>query len=207
VSFTAIVNTISLAADADRASSGGRPYADRAWLLRNVILPWYASLKVFDEVVVVGEFEEGPFHRYVPCPQAYHNVGDALIQRTVGLKATHGENGDWILFQHDDHLWDPRNSLPRTEGGFDAVLSPARMTRARAPFGERLNNGHREGYVSGHALLMRRWAAETVLWASVPPVFTWDVEYTKALKAANVPWRYAPEYVVWDLERGAEPWR
>jgi len=206
MSLTCIINSIALAPDARRVSSGNRPYGERAWLLRNVILPWYRSLCVFDDIVVVGEFEEGPGYRYVPCPQVYHNVGDALIQRTVGLGATTGIDGDWVLFQHDDHLWSPENPVPRAQGGFDNVLSPARLTRARCALGEPLNDGHQDGYVNGHACLMRRWVAHKVPWSSVAPIFTWDIEYTKALATAGIAWRYAPEYAVWDLELGATPW-
>ena len=205
--FTCIINSIALAKDAARPSSGSRPYAERAWLLRNVILPWYASLGVFDEVVVAGEFEEGLFHRYVPCAQVFHTVGDALLQRQLGFEATTGHPDDWVLFQHDDHLWAPENETLGVSVAADRALSPSRWTRARRATGEALNDGHLVPHINGHALLMRRRIAALVPWTSVPPVFTWDVEYTAALARAGVAWRYAPEYAVWDLERGAEPWK
>jgi predicted O-methyltransferase YrrM len=204
--FTCVINTIALAKDADRISSGGRPYSERAWLLRNVILPWYHSLKVFDEIVVVGEFEEGPFHTYVPCPQANHTESDPLLMRDRGYAATSGDPNDWVLFQHDDHLWDPRNFPPgESRAARDYVLSPARRSRGRQALGEPLNDGNGE-YINGHALLMRRMVAELCPWSEAPPVHAWDKGYTQVLTNHGVPWRYAPEYVVLDIEPFAESW-
>ena len=205
MSLSVIINTIALADDANRISSGGRPYSDRAWLLRNVILPWYDSMGIFDQVIVVGEFEDGPFHDYVPFPQQSHTVADALLMRDAGTKALRCNDRGWVLYQHDDHLWDPRNQdeifLPSAD-----VLAPARRTRARGgQYAEEINDGHEDGYINGHGLLMRRCVAERVPWASVEPVHTWDIEYTKALKDAGIEWCYAPEYAMLDIEPFADP--
>ena len=187
-----VINTIALARDADRISSGGRPYSERAWLLKNVILPWYHSLRVFDEIIVVGEYEEGPYHRYVPCPQTRHNETDPLVMRDAGFRATSGEKDDWILFQHDDHLWSPDN---RGYTGEDVpVCSPSRRD-ADGP----LADGGQE-YVNGHVLVMRRWVAEQVPWVSAGFVHAWDVGYTKRLAEQGIPWKYIPELVALDVE-------
>jgi len=207
VKFSVVINTIALAPDADRVSSGGRPYAERAWLLRNVILPWYASLKVFDRVIVAGEWEEGPHHTYVPCPQVRHDVSDALAARDAGVAAlADGADEDWVLFQHDDHLWSPANPDPRDLPADQAVISPSRLCRSRNPLGEALNDGHEGGYINGHAVLMRLGAVRKVPWVTAAPVFTWDKEYTRALRAAGYAPAYTRDLVVWDMERDAQPW-
>jgi len=203
--FIAVINTIALARDAHRPSSGHRPYHERAWLLRNVLLPWYQTLGLFDEIIVVGAFETGDGYTYVPCEAVHHSVADALIQRQRGLEASRGSADDWLLFQHDDHLWDPKNAVPSVDSC--PVLSPSRWTRARqGGIGEPLNDGHSDGYVNGHACLMRRWAATKLQWATVAPVFTWDIEMTRRCGESGIRWRYAPEYKVYDVERGSTPW-
>jgi hypothetical protein len=204
--FTCVINTIALAKDADRISSGGRPYSERAWLLRNVILPWYHDLGIFDEIVVVGEYEKGPYHRYVPCAPVYHTVADALIQRDMGFAAGKRDPNDWVLFQHDDHMFDGDNPLLGLLDPVYGVLAPSRWTRQRTPEGEPINDGSQDGYIMGHAVLMRNRVAERVPWTKAAPVFTWDMEYTKALCTEGIAWRYAPEYKVWDMEQGANLW-
>lgn len=206
-----VINSIALAEDAHRLSGSGRsrnaqPYGNRTWLLRNVILPWYAEMGEFKRIVVVGEFEEGPFHRYVPCPQVYHNVGDALLQRQTGIDACGAYPDDWILVQHDDHLcrgWGRLLAEP-----FEAnLISPSRWTRGRSCGREQLNDGSKVGYVNGHACWMRKRVADAVPWTTAAPVFTWDLEYTKALALAGIGWRYDPNYTCYDMEAGATPWQ
>lgn len=206
MSIACVLNTSCLAAGADTQLSSGRvPYGRRAWLLRNVILPTYRWSGIFSEIVVVGEFEPGDGYTYVPAQSIYKNCADALWKRQAGFDALK-HKVEWTLFQHDDHLYDPTNPYPHTQTTAH-VLAPSRWTRARGQ-AEPLNDGSRDGYVNGHASLMRTNAVFPLFsWASIPPVFTWDVEVTMRLAELRLPWGYAPEIKVFDLEEGAEPWR
>lgn len=212
MSVACVINTCALAPHAGTTlSSGKQPYAERAWLMRNVILPaytkWFPGL--FDEVVVVGEYEEGEGYAYIRCPSVYRNCADALLQRQAGFDALKG-NHSWVLFQHDDHLWDPANVIdPRT---YAQVLSPSRWTRTRGGE-EPLNDGFNmafdvsAGYVNGHASLMKPHAFRNGFgWTKVPPVFTWDRGVTQQLQQLEIPYCYNPQLRVWDLERNARPW-
>ena len=50
-------------------------------------------------------------------------IRDALLKRQVGFDALKRKDVEWVLFQHDDHLYDPTNHYPR----FDTeVLAPGR---------------------------------------------------------------------------------
>lgn len=235
MSLAVVINTACLAPHAgDTLSSGRQPYADRAWLMRNILLPaytkWFPDL--FGEIVVVGEYEEGDGYTYVPCRSVYRNCADALLQRQMGFDAIKG-NHSWVLFQHDDHMWDPANVIdPRTNA---YVLSLSRWTRALG-WPLQLNDGSatvdrqivvngtrtvvptpaREGepnygsfyHVNGHSCLMKPHVFRGGFkWTDSPPVFTWDIEITRRLAALGVSMRYAPELVTWDLERGATPWQ
>lgn len=206
---------IATAALADHAattlSSGYQPYADRAWLLRNVLLPCYVNWfpQRFREIIVVGEYEEGEGYTYVPFKSVYRNCADALLKRQAGFDALTKQTS-WVLFQHDDHIWDPRNNVDPRESAY--VLSPSRFTRARGAE-EPLNDGFnmafdpRYGHVNGHVCLMKPHVfREGFKWTDAPPVFTWDKSVTELLRD-RYPIRYAPELVTYDLERGAEPWK
>ena len=212
MSIACVIGTAALAEHASRTlSSGGQPYSNRAWLLRNVILPWYVSAGTFSEIVVVGEFEPGPGYTHIPFNSVYKNCADALVKRQAGWDALKHKNVEWILFQHDDHLYDPSNPYPAHDAA--GVLSPSRFTRARCTQGEALNDGSGVGpnalvHVNGHVCLMRHSVLENgFAWTQSPPLFTWDVEVTHLLRQRNVPIRYAPELVTWDMEAGAEPWK
>ena len=207
MSIACVINTNALAVESGRLSSGRVPYADRAWLMRNVILPCYTSWNagMFEEIVVVGEYEPGPGYTYVEFPSVYHNCADALLKRQAGfecLKLAH----EWVVFQHDDHLYDPVNAVFAHEAA--SVLSPSRWTRARATTGEALNDGSAAGHLNGHVCLMRPSVLSVggFNWAQLPPVFTWDVEATARLRNIGQSLRYAPELKSWDMERGATPW-
>lgn len=211
VSIGIVINTCCLEPGAgERLSSGRRPYAERAWLLRNVILPYYTDIEDV-QVVVSGSFESGEGYRYVKWPSVYRNCVDALTQRQLGLDAL-SDDVDWVVFQHDDHLLERRAllALPSAPSVYDAdVLCPSRWTRARGQV-EQLNDGRPyapDGHINGHCVAMRPWVARRVPWVSVPPVFTWDIEYTKLLRAGGVAIQYAPELRCFDMEMGAEPWR
>lgn len=215
MSLSVVIATSCLAPDAERnISSGGkgRPHAERAWLLRNVILPCYTRWfpERFREIIVVGEYEEGEGYTYLPFPSVYRNCADALLKRQAGFDALIHKSVEWVLFQHDDHLWDPQNLIPNT-GAY--VLSPSRWTRARGE-AEQLNDGMNlayspsDRYVNGHACLMKPHVfREGFKWTDAPPVFTWDISITARLQDLGIPIAYAPEVRTWDMERGAEPWR
>jgi hypothetical protein len=206
MSIACVINTSCLAKGADTLLSSGRvPYGRRAWLMRNVILPTYRWSGIFSEIVVVGEFEPGDGYTYIPAESIYRNCADALWKRQVGFDKIQNKV-QWVLFQHDDHLYDPLNVYPNTRTTA-SVLSPSRWTRARSADGEPLNDGHAMGHINGHACLMRSSIFPLFNWAKIPPVFTWDIETTAVLDDLAIPMAYAPELKVWDLEEGATPWR
>lgn len=221
-----IINTNCLGESAQGLSSGKQPYANRAYLLRNFIIPQAVANPVITEVIVAGEFEEGNDYEYVPYKGIYNNCADALLQRQVGFEASNGDTsiGDIVIFQHDDHLLD-----------FDAitlslmldVVSPARYTRLRNSAGERLNGGEprpcpdpkncREhlgippcgsiGYISGHCAIYRRKVIEVCPWSNVSPTFAWDGSHTKQIREAGFLIDWSTENKCWDIEYGSEPWQ
>ena len=201
-----IVATSALAPHAGTTmSSGGVPHGHRAWLLRNLILPTYRWAGLFSEIIVVGEWEPGPGYTYLPFASVYRNCADALLKRQAGYDALKGKDVDWVLFQHDDHLYDPTNDFPVIDAH---VLAPSRWTHGRSSVGEQLNDGSAYGYVNGHACLMRPEAFDLGFrWDTIAPVFTWDIEMTKRLADLQLDWQYAPHLRVWDVEEGASPWR
>lgn len=206
MSIGCVINTSCLADGANtHQSSGGLgvPYARRAWLLRSVILPLYRWANLFSEIVVVGEFEAGEGYTYIPAPSIHHNCADALWKRQLGFQSLQHPTVEWVLFQHDDHLYDPLNGYPAKVAA--EVLSPSRWTHARGP-AEALNDGHHDGYVNGHACLMRPSVLREFNWSQIPPVHTWDLEVTARLSNLGVKWDYAPELHIWDMEEGGVPW-
>ena len=186
-------------------SSGGVAHGHRAWLLRNLILPTYRWAGLFSELIVVGEWEPGPGYTYLPFASVYRNCADALLKRQAGYDALKSKDADWVLFQHDDHLYDPTNDFPVLDAH---VLAPSRWTHGRSSVGEPLNDGSAYGYVNGHACLMRPEAFDLGFrWDTIAPVFTWDIEMTKRLADLQLDWQYTPHLRVWDVEEGASPWR
>jgi hypothetical protein len=208
VSIACIVNTSCLAPDAEtRLSSGKVPYGRRAWLLRNVILPTYRWANTFSEIIVVGEFEAGDGYEHIPADSVYHTCADALWKRQLAVERLRHPTVEWVLFQHDDHLYDPNNMYPLTREYPADVLSPSRWTRARTGAGEALNDGTQAGHMNGHACLMRPSVFRAGFsWADTAPVFTWDQHATKKLADLGLVHARAPELRTWDLEEGAHPW-
>lgn len=204
-SLSVIVNSCALGPKADIVSSGGQPYANRAWLLRNVLLPLYTSwCSPFREVIVVGEFEPGDGYEYVHSPSVHFSCADALAQRDAGFAALKHTSVEYVLFQHDDHLYDPNNVIPRPTAA--DVLSPSRWTRARGAE-EQLNNGEAAGHISGHACLMKPHVMRNGFkWTDSPPVFVWDHHITNLLLDHGNIVQYAPTVKVYDVEAGATPW-
>lgn len=215
--ISVVIATSALAQGADtQPSSAGVPYGERAWLLRSIILPAYTRYfaERFREIVVVGEWEPGEGYTYVPFPSVYRNCADALLKRQVGYDSLRKQTS-WVLFQHDDHLWDPTNLVDPREPNY--VLSPSRWVRH--PMLQAQNDGFLrsfaddgwrslklaspdESYVNGHVCLMKPHIfRDGFKWTDAPPTFTWDVSVTARLRELNVPIRYAPELRTWDMER------
>ena len=214
MSISCVVTTIAGADDADTRGNlytCGGSYAQRGWVLRNVMLPWLHSMDVFDRLVVAGEWETGPEFVYAPRCQVYHDIKDILLQRQAGFEATTGEANDWVLYLNDDTIWCPENPVPQP-GEPHGVLSPSRWTRARTSHAEPLPDGEGK-FVQWHATLVKRKVTVRVPWSAFPDVLGpdgmhhFDLQFTDILEQAQIPWRYAPEYKVWDLEMGGSPWR
>lgn len=217
-SLTVVVNTCCRGPAGRLYSSGKQPYMERLWLLRNVTIPLYTKWmpELFRQVIVVGEFEEGEGYTYVHCPSTYKSCVDALAQRDAGFDAVENTAVQWILFHHDDHVWDPTNQLllPETAD----VLSPSRWTHGRSLEKERLNDGTYHagrtsqdvlglGYLNGHACLMRPHVfRHGFRWSKAEKIFQWDTSVTQVLQRQETRIRYAPELKVWDMERNACPW-
>ena len=180
----------------DVRSSGRQPYEQRAFALRNFILPRAVEDGAYGEVIVVGEWEPGEGYKYIPVKSEYYSCVDALAQRHVGAEYARGE---WICFQHDDHIID---YLPYIQSGADVVV-PERWTRLRRGVGERLNNGEDDGYISGHCAFYRREVLLAAPWRDVPKVHTWDEAHTQQILAAGFHIEWVDNFRVWDCERGA----
>ena len=208
MSIACVLNTSCLAPNAnDLLSSGKVPYGRRAWLLRNVILPVYRWAGLFSEIVIVGEFEKGEGYTWIPGDSIYQNCADALWKRQVGFDALRHKSVEWVLFQHDDHLYGPTNEYPAGHRIPEDVISPSRWTRARIGSGEPLNDGSHLGHINGHACLMRPGVFRAGFsWAEIPPVFTWDVEASKRLAELKLTHAHVAKLKVWDLEEGSTPW-
>lgn len=190
--LSVIVNTCSLAPHAMEVtgSTTPTPHAVRAYALRHFILPHY--LKHADEVIVVGEYEEGEGYTYVSSPSEYRSAVDALAQRQAGFEhASH----DLLLFAHDDHLVD----LSCFENVPWWTADVFACERKRVGEGT-IPNGFRDGYVSGHGAFYRRSVLELAPWGDVPKVHTWDIEHTKMLLAAEARIEETKIVTAWDVE-------
>lgn len=210
-----VINTCALQNTMYNISSGGVPYNNRAFALRNFILPQYLADPCLDEVIVVGSWEEGEGYKYVHCPSTYYSCVDALEQRQKGFEAS---SGDVVIFQHDDHVLQRNVWMEDLIGPFDDqadVLSPSRYTRLRHSNGERLNAGepgYNEfvppgGHLNGHCSIFRREVIQECPWTDCQKVFTWDVSMTQnvVMKGFKIVWTDAIR--CWDVELGSEPWK
>jgi len=214
-------------------SSGKQLHEQRAFALRNFILPAALADPTFDEVIVAGEWEPGDGYTYIEVPSEHFSCVDALAQRQAGFEKS---RGDWVVFQHDDHMLENGYSGHQefwgedilqvewlTEKGTVDVLVPARYTRLRNVNGERLPNGectkHEKlgcfrcfdeteckSYVSGHCAIYRCEVLEACPWGDVPKQFTWDMEHTAQIRTAGFNIEWTDSLRVWDCESGATPW-
>ena len=218
---------------AETLSSGKQPHAQRSFALRNFILPAAIADPTFDEIIVVGEWEPGNGYIYIEVPSEWFSCVDALAQRQAGFERS---TGDWIVFQHDDHLLDNHigdsglTGLERTIGvGMNpnlGVLVPARHTRLRNVNGEKLFSGEAKygtdsiedcegqswpvplarGYISGHCAIYRREVLEACPWGDVDKVFSWDVQHTAQIREAGFSINWSDALRCYDIEAGARPW-
>src|SRR5690606_23637498 len=138
------------------------PHALRAYALRQFILPRYLDDHLVSEVIVAGEWEDGEGYTYVHEPSRFFSCVDALAQRQAGFEAA---SGDLIVFTHDDHVL-AGDFFAYLVNGFsgDAIL-PTRLKRLEGGREIALPNGGEDGYVSGHAILMRRALVEAAPWS------------------------------------------
>jgi hypothetical protein len=203
--ISVVVNTCCLGPRAHEitGSCSPTPHALRAFSLGNFILPFYEADSNIDEIIVVGEFVEGPGYTYVPSPSRHFSCVDALAQRQAGFEAS---TGDLIIFTHDDHMIDYtfaatlRAMQPFPEGV--EVVLPQR--RRRTFEGHTiLNNGRDEGYISGHAVVMARAACEKAPWRDVDEIHQWDRSHTNLIARAGLGARWSDDLWVWDVEIGA----
>lgn len=207
---------------AETKGSGGQTHERRAFALRNFILPAAIADPTFSEVIVVGEWEPGNGYIYIEVPSERFSCVDALAQRQAGFERS---MGDWIVFQHDDHLLDNSidwhcssgcpaigDALGYKADGID-VLVPARYTRLRDVNGEELINGMplvenlgQEGYISGHCAIYHREVLEYCAWGAIPKVFDWDVKHTAQIRDAGFKIEWTDALRCYDIEAGAKPW-
>ena len=166
----------------------------------------------FDEVVLVGDWEEGPMRRsmyaaqgirYVHVDPIFRDVRDALYKRDLGTLAT---TADVLVYINDDHALCSHFGLALRavlNEPWD-VLVPNRFTmrnNTRVP----LNNGERDGYCGGHAAVVRRWVAERTPWlryAYDSRWVTWDVVASLAeqMYGTRFVWSPRDELAIEDLE-------
>jgi hypothetical protein len=212
MSVSVVVNTAALGTKSgDILSSGKVPHRARVKVLREVLLPRLCSNPLVDEVIVAGEWHEpgiGDRWRYVPVASQNFDCTDALASRQAGAEASHG---NLLVFLHDDHV--PGEdffvnlvSHYGSVGNWD-VLVPERRT-FKDGVDIALNNGASQGYVMGHACVLRREIWKDVPWTDVPQVHTWDVGFTLLLRQQLAIIKWVRDLVVYDAESalGARPW-
>jgi hypothetical protein len=192
---------INTCATQRNSSSAGVPHCDRAYALRNFIIPYYQHHPGVDELIVVGEWEPGDYI-YVHSPSEHFNWNDALVQRQRGFAASQSA---WIAFSHDDHWIElPKHWTPPPHSD---VVVPDRWTRLRKGSGERLNNGRNERYVMGHCALYAREVIYNCPWDGVPPTRRiWDVQHTEMIVDRGYHIHWDDGLIAWDVEMGAQPW-
>lgn len=200
-----IVNTCCLGPRAHEVtgSCSPTPHQVRSFALGCFMLPFYCADTNIDEVIVVGEFVEGPGYKYIHSPSTHFSCIDALAQRQAGFEAA---SGDVLVFTHDDHFLDYtfgarlRAMLPWPEGV--EIVLPQRRRRTFSGHNI-LNSGRDEGYLGGHVVIMTRQACETVPWRDVDAVHEWDRAMTNLCVRRSVGARWTDDLWAWDVEIGA----
>jgi hypothetical protein len=150
----------------------------RGYALHHLLLPAYESIA--DEVIVVGEWQEGAGYTYIHSPSRFFSAVDALEARQRGFEAA---SGDFICFVHDDHFVDLKDfdHLPWWQAD---VWVPRRWRRTEAGFDALQNNGM-PNYVGGHCAFYRREILERAPWGEVEKVHAWDVDHTVRLRSVG----------------------
>ena len=205
-SLSVCVNTCALgprAADTQSATLAAT-YAARRYPLGNFILPTLIHDPYISEVIVVGEWCEGEGYTYVPCASRYFSSDDAVAQRQAAFEASSGE---FILFQHDDHILHPRAAREIVTGAMNDIDVMVLPRFARSMNGDiaKPNGGDATPpYLSGHAAVYRRKILERVPWSAVPAIREWDQAQTMLMRGAGARLAWPKDGArVYDVEIGA----
>lgn len=196
--ISVVINTCALGPRAKEitGSRSTTPHAIRAYALRNFVIPRYVDDPWVSEVIVVGEWEEGEGYTYIHSPSRFFSCVDALDQRQAGFEAS---SGDLIAFTHDDHVL-ATDTFIRLPTSFEHDLVLPRRFKRTAEGEIQLPNGASEGYVSGHASLIKREMCERAPWGEVEKIHTWDLSHTKLLAREKA--KVVEGAKVYDIELG-----
>ena len=198
--ISVVINTCALGPRAREitGSKSSTPHAIRAYALRQFIIPRYVDDPFVSEVIVVGEWEPGDDYTYVHSPSEFFSCVDALAQRQAGFDAS---SGDLVAFTHDDHIFDHTAFGLLREGFPGDVFIPSRFKRTHGKAVE-LPNGASEGYVSGHASIIKRRMGYAAPWSKVEKIHTWDISHTNLLREAKAEIVTSENVRVYDVELG-----
>ena len=182
---------------------------NRQTLIAERVLPSVLG-QPFTEVLVVGDYRDGPDYRYLHVPPITGTTIDGLIKRETAAVAT---ASDILVYLCDDHrlsptFWDDLQTyLPEP---WD-LLAPSRYT-IREGLHVPLNMGQKECYIGGHGIVVRRSALRILPWMAGlhrgDAARIWDVTHTHEAVRRGVRVAYAPEGVlgIEDIEPSARPW-
>ena len=182
---------------------------NRQTLITEQVLPSVLA-HPFAEVVVIGNYRDGPGYRYLHVPPVTGTTVDGLIKRDTAAVAT---SADIIVYLCDDHRLDPafwvdlESYLPEP---WD-LLAPSRYC-IREGLRVPLNMGRKEGYVGGHGIVVRRSALRLLPWMAGlhqgDAARIWDVTYSVDAQKRGARVIFAPDGVlgIEDIEPLARPW-
>lgn len=180
----------------------------REQLLTEAVIPSVLAQR-FAEVVVVGDYHDGPGYRYLPVPPMMRNTLDALVKRDVGTVAT---TSPWLVYLCDDHavVGDFRLSVNAwAESDETDVLVPSRFADHPQHGRIRINNGEREMYCGGHGGVFKREVIASRPWSAMPHHRLWDYQSSEIQLADG--WRFATMASqcvgILDLMPEARPWQ
>lgn len=162
--------------------------ANRRQLIDDFILPSVKSTYLFREIVVVGEYHDGPGYRYLAVPPVTGTTLDALIKRECASAAT---DSDALLYLCDDHMlvngWQTE-WLALADQPWD-ILVPERVAERDGKL-VTINNGlspqdPHYPYVAGHAGIFRRRVLRARPWMAAPHDLYWDLGHSRQAMAAG----------------------
>lgn len=203
MSVSVIINTCAAAPHAMdvTGSHTPTPHAMRTYALQHFIIPTYIASFHVDEVIVVGEWFPGDGYTYLESPSEFRSAVDALAQRQLAFEAS---SGNLLVFQHDDHFLPPE-TLRLLRAVAERIPSdvwiPRRYRQTSDGVAE-LNNGFKDGYISGHAAMYTRDILEKAPWGNVTEVYTWDKEHTLDLQQAGASCMQIDDMKAYDIEVG-----